>query len=373
MAIETTGASDRAVHKAFAGRSTPPGSLHLPLDHVDIGGGAITATVAPPSEGDAGLSHDTLREMYETVALARALDERMWQLNRSGKAAFIVSGQGHEGAQVGAAFALDRTKDILLPYYRDLALSIAFGLTAEDVMMAALAKAPDPASGARQMPAHYGSRKHRIITSSSPVATQVPHATGTAYAAKLRGTGQVSITCFGEGGSSKGDVHEACNFAGIHKLPVIFLCENNRYAISVPIEKQVAIDNVADRAAGYGFPGVIVDGTDILAVYQVVREAADRARRGDGPTLVEAKLYRFQPHTSDDDDRQYRDPEEVKAWKARDPLALFERRLREVGALDDEQVAGIAARVRRAVDDATDAAEQAPQPDPATFDQHVYA
>lgn len=373
MAIDTTGASDRDVHHAFAGPSTPSGALHLPLDHVDVGAGTITATVAPPSTGDAGLSPDTLRSMYETLALARGLDERMWQLNRSGAAAFIVSGQGHEGAQVGTAFALDRTKDILLPYYRDLALSLAFGLTAEDVMMAALAKAPDPTSGARQMPAHYGSAKHRIITSSSPVSTQVPHATGTAYAAKLRGTGQVSITCFGEGGSSKGDVHEACNFAGIHKLPVIFFCENNRYAISVSVEKQVAIDNVADRAAGYGFPGVIVDGTDVLAVYEVVREAAERARNGEGPTLIEAKLYRFQPHTSDDDDRQYRDPEEVKAWKARDPLVLFEQRLRELGVLDDETVETIARQTRESVDAATDAAERADYPDPVTFDQHVYA
>src|SRR5699024_9312626 len=149
-----------------------------------------------------------------------------------------------------------------------------------EVMLSAMARAGDPTSGARQMPAHYGSASRRIITSSSPVSTQIPHATGTAWAAKLRGTGQVSLACFGEGGSSKGDAHEAFNFAGIHKLPVIFLCENNRYAISVPIDRQVAVDNVADRAAGYGFPGVIVDGTDVLAVYQVMREAAERARRG---------------------------------------------------------------------------------------------
>lgn len=373
MAIDTSRPTDRVVQDGSDPQATPRGSLHLPLDHVDAGRGPITATVAPPSTGDAGLAPETLREMYETLALARGLDERMWQLNRSGKAAFIVSGQGHEGAQIGAAFALDRSKDILLPYYRDLAFSLAFGLTAEDVMMAALAKAPDPTSGARQMPAHYGSREHRIITSSSPVATQVPHATGTAYAAKLRGTGQVSITCFGEGGSSKGDVHEAFNFAGIHKLPVVFFCENNRYAISVPIEKQVAVDNVADRAAGYGFPGVIVDGTDVLAVYNVVREAAERARKGEGPTLVEAKLYRFQPHTSDDDDRQYRDPEEVRAWKARDPLILFEQRLRELGGLDDTSVETIAMQTREAVDAATDAADAADYPDPATFAQHVYA
>lgn len=346
--------------------------VHLPLDHVDIGAGTITASVAPPSVGDGGLDHATLRAMHRTLALARALDERMWQLNRSGKAAFVVSGQGHEAAQIGAAFALDRARDIIVPYYRDLALSIAFGLTATDIMLSALARAGDPSTGGRQMPGHYGSAKHRIITGSSPVATQLPIATGTAYAAKLRKTGQVSLVCFGEGGSSEGDFHEACNFAGIHALPVIFFCENNRYAISVPQRQQMAIDNMADRAAGYGFPGVVVDGTDLLAVYAVVREAAERARRGEGPTLVEAKLYRFHPHTSDDDDRVYRSPDEVKAWRAHDPLTRFANRLLEVGALTDEQLAQVSAAVRDEVNAATDAAEAAPLPEAETFDRHVY-
>ncbi|MER3436351.1 MAG: 2-oxoisovalerate dehydrogenase, partial [Chloroflexota bacterium] len=188
------------------------------------------------------------------MALARALDERMWQLNRAGQAPFVVSGQGHEATQVGAAFALDRTKDVLVPYYRDLALCLVWGLTPRDILLSVLARAQDPTSGARQMPAHYSSAKLRIVSGSSVVATQLPHAAGIAYAAKLRQTGQVALVCFGEGGSSKGDFHEACNFAGIHRLPVIFLCENNHYAISVPIERQIAIDNVADRAASYGFP-----------------------------------------------------------------------------------------------------------------------
>ncbi|MEA2598661.1 MAG: 2-oxoisovalerate dehydrogenase component alpha subunit [Thermomicrobiales bacterium] len=376
MATGTTQTPSKSVQGAFqAGAVAPNGNdaIHLPLDHVDVGAGTITATVAPPSAGDAGLSQETLREMYTFVALARALDERIWQLNRAGKAPFVVSGQGHEAAQVGAAFALDRSKDIIFPYYRDLALSLVFGLSSRDVMMGVLARGDDPVSGARQMPAHYGSAKLRIISGSSVVGTQIPQATGTAYAAKLRGTGQVSLVAFGEGATSEGDFHEACNFAGIHDLPVIFFCENNRYAISVPQSKQVAIDNIADRASGYGFPGVVVDGTDLLAVYQVVKDAADRARRGDGPTLVEAKLYRFHPHSSDDDDRFYRNPDEVKAWRAHDPLARFEAHLRELGALDHEASAEIAARIRREVDDATDAAEQAPQPDPATFDRYVYA
>ena len=378
MATETSLKPDEAVRDAFepSGQAASNGAAATapaPDHHLNLGRGTITATVAPPSAGDGGLDHDLLREMYRAFALARATDERMWQLNRAGQAPFVVSGQGHEAAQIGAAFALDRSKDFLLPYYRDLALSMAFGLTPTDIMLSAFAKEGEPTSGARQMPAHFSSKRLRIVSASSPVSTQLPQATGTAYAAKLRGTGQVTLTCFGEGGASKGDFHEACNFAGIHKLPVVFLCENNGYAISVPQSLQMAIDHVADRAAGYGFPGVVVDGTDVLAVYAVVKEAADRARRGDGPTLVEAKVYRFTPHSSDDDDRTYRDQDEVKLWKARDPLPLFEQRLREVGALDDDTLAKIRAEIKGGVDAATEFAEQAPFPDPATFDRHVYA
>ena len=376
MATEITKSPDRAVQGAFAAGATGGSAApvpHLPSDYANIAETTISAIVTPPSEGDAGLSHELLVEMYRYVALARALDERMWQLNRAGRAPFVVSGQGHEAAQVGAGFALERGTDFIVPYYRDLALSLVFGLTARDVMMSALARADDPTSGGRQMPAHYGSARLNIVSASSPVSTQIPHATGIAYAAKLRGTRQVAMTCFGEGGTSKGDFHEACNFAGIHKLPVIFFCENNHYAISVPADRQMAIQHVADRAASYGFPGVIVDGTDLLAVFGAVKGAADRARRGDGPTLIEVKVYRFHPHTSDDDDRSYRSPDEVKAWKEQDAVRLFERRLLEVGALTDEQLQVIQSEIRAEVDGATDAAEKAPQPDPATFDRYVYA
>ncbi len=374
MATETATATTQPTVDAVQEQDTgTAGTIHLPLDHKRATAETITATVAPPSTGDGGLPHETLREMYRLIYLARALDERMWQLNRAGSAPFAVSGQAHEAAQVGAAFALDRERDILLPYYRDLAFCLAFGVTAYEIMLSVLAKEGEPSSGARQMPGHYGSAKHRIITGSSPVATQVPHATGTAYAAKMLGTGQVSITCFGEGGASKGDVHEACNFAGIHKLPVIFFCENNHYAISVPQTQQMALPHVADRAAGYGFPGIVVDGTDPIAVYGVVKGAADRARSGDGPTLVEAKVYRFNPHTSDDDDRAYRSQEEIQTWRAHDPVALFESRLREVGALDESSAAELKADVKREVNQATEDAERAAFPDPATFARYVYA
>ena len=380
MTTTTSTAPDEAVRQvrqAFEpgprGAGHPLDAPHLPHDGVDLGRGVLSATVAPPSEGDAGLDHDLLRTMHRTLALVRATDERMWQLNRAGRAPFVVSGQGHEAAQIGAAFALDRERDWIVPYYRDLALAMAFGLTAEEIMLGALARAADPTSGGRQMPAHYGSRQRRILSGSSPVGTHLPHATGIAYAAKLRRTGEVTLVGFGEGATSTGEFHEACNFAGIHHLPVIFFCENNRYAISVPQHLQMPIEHVADRAVAYAFPGVVVDGTDLLAVHLAAREAVERARRGDGPTLIEVKVYRFTPHSSDDDDRTYRDQEEVKAWRARDPLALFEARLREVDALDDASFDEIKADVRREVDEATEAAERAPLPDPATFDRYVYA
>lgn len=332
-----------------------------------------SATVAPASTGDAGVAHDTLREMYRSFIQARTLDQRIWQLNRTGQAPFVVSGQGHEAAQIGAAFALDRARDVLVPYYRDLALCLEWGLTPHDILLSVLARADDPASGARQMPGHYSSAALRIISGSSVVATQLPIATGIAYAAKLRATGQVTIVAFGEGATSEGDFHEACNFAGIHRLPIIFFCENNHYAISVPQGRQMAIAHVADRAVAYGFPGVVVDGDDLLAVYHAVREAAARARQGDGPTLIEAKVYRFTPHSSDDDDRSYRDQDEVKARRARDPLDRFETRLREIGLLDDELVVTTRREIERAIDEATEAADRAPLPDPATYDRYVYA
>lgn len=310
----------------------------------------------------AQVDYDTMLEMYYYMLLARTLDERLWVLQRQGKIAFHISGMGQEGMQVGAAFGLDREKDILHPYYRDLALCLAWGMTPREVMLSNFAKAEEPNSGARQMPAHYGHRRLRIISGSSPVSTQIPQAVGVALASKMRGEDTVTLVCFGEGGSSKGDFHEGLNFAGIHKVPVIFFCQNNQYAISVPQNKQMAIENVADRAAGYGFPGVVVDGNDPLAVYQAISAAAERARRGEGPTLVEAKAYRIVPHSSDDDDRTYRSREEVEKWRARDSLPTFRRYLLDEGAMDDEQERELRRKATEIVNDATEYGEQAPYP-----------
>jgi 2-oxoisovalerate dehydrogenase E1 component alpha subunit len=332
-------------------------------------GGTATAT----RDGVEGLSHDDMRQMYETMLLARQLDERMWLMNRAGRAPFVISVQGHEGAQAGVGFALDTSKDWLLPYYRDLALVLHFGMTPRDLMMSFLARKGEPNSGAKQMPGHYGSRRHRIVTSSSPVGTQFAQAPGVALAARMRGEDTVVVTSIGEGGTAQGDVHEGLNWASIYKLGVIFFVQNNHYAISVPQHKEMAVKNVSDRAAAYGMAGVTVDGADAIDVYVKAREAVERARRGDGPTLFEAKVNRMTPHSSDDDDRFYRSREEVASYRERDPIVVTGQRLRDLGALTDEQEQEIRNRVKAAVNDATDFAEAAPPPDSDEAFTDVYA
>jgi 2-oxoisovalerate dehydrogenase E1 component alpha subunit len=233
------------------------------------------------------------------------------------------------------------------------------------------AKADDPNSGGRQMPNHWSHPRLHIYSHSSPVATQIPHAAGVALASQIKGEDAVTLVTFGEGATSKGDFHEALNFAGIHKLPLLFVCENNRYAISVPQVKQMAVENVADRAAGYGLHGEIVDGQDLLAVYRATKRAVDRARAGEGSTLLEAKTYRIVPHTSDDDDRRYRAREEVAEWKRRDPLLLFKALLVEGGFWDEERDQALRSEIQEEVSQSQRAAEAAPDPAPEQALRHV--
>ncbi|MES1040870.1 MULTISPECIES: thiamine pyrophosphate-dependent dehydrogenase E1 component subunit alpha [Peribacillus] len=321
----------------------------------------------------AGLSDEQVLEMFRIMLLARRMDERMWLLNRSGKIPFVVSCQGQEAAQVGAAFALNREKDYVLPYYRDLGVVLAFGMTARDLMLSSFAKAEDPNSGGRQMPGHFGQKKNRIVTGSSPVTTQVPHAVGIALAAKMEGKDIVSFVTFGEGSSNQGDFHEGANFAGVHKLPVILMCENNQYAISIPIEKQLACKKVSDRAIGYGMPGVTVDGNDPIEVYRVVKEAAERGRRGEGPSLIETVSYRLTPHSSDDDDSQYRSPDEVSEAKKNDSIITFGAYLKAVGIMDDQMEKKMNDEIMEVVNEATDYAENAPFANEDTLSKYVYA
>jgi 2-oxoisovalerate dehydrogenase E1 component subunit alpha len=321
----------------------------------------------------AGLTDADLLGMYQTILLARQVDERMWILNRAGRIPFVISGQGHEGAQVGIAWALERGKDWVAPFYRSIGTLLAFGMGARDIMTAQFAKAVDVSSGGRQMPGHYGSRPKHLVSLSSPVATQMLHAVGIALAAKIRKTGEVAMSSMGEGSANQGDVHEGLNFAGIHKLPFILVIENNGYAISVPVSKQLPIDNVADRAAGYGMPGVVVDGADVLACYRAAREAVDRARRGEGSTVIEAKVIRLTGHSSDDQQTKYRTAEELADISGRDPLPRFREELRAAGVLTDEAEARITAAVKAEVEDATTFAEEAADPDPASAMRWVFA
>jgi 2-oxoisovalerate dehydrogenase E1 component alpha subunit len=297
----------------------------------------------------------------------------MWVLNRAGRIPFVISGQGHEGAQVGIAWALEKGKDWIAPFYRSIATCLTFGMSARDIMTAQYATASDPSSGGRQMPGHYGSHEHNLVSVSSPVATQLLHAVGLALAAKVRKTGEVAMTAMGEGSSNQGDVHEGLNFAAIHKLPFVFVVENNGYAISVPLARQVAGESVADRAAGYGIPGVTVDGGDVLACYAASREAVARARRGDGPTLIEARVTRLTAHSSDDQQTKYRTEEELVAERALDPVPRFAAQLRDAGILSDEAEERIRTAIKADVDDATDYAESQPDPQPATAMKWVFA
>jgi 2-oxoisovalerate dehydrogenase E1 component alpha subunit len=332
----------------------------------------VEAKGGPSRHRSLGLSDEQALRIYEVMRLARAVDERMWLINRQGRAPFVISCQGQEGAQVGTAAALKPGYDWVAPYYRDAGVVLWFGMTARDQMLSFFARREDPNSGGRQMPGHFGSRKLHIVTGGSPVATQLLHAAGVALASKQRKEDAVTNVYFGEGSASQGDTHEAMNFAGIHKLAVVFICENNGYAISVPQSRQMAIANLADRAAGYGFPGVVVDGNDVLACYEVARQAVERARRGEGPTLIEAKTYRFTPHSSDDDDKRYRQAEEVAIWRQKDPIQRYARYLREAGTLADQHEAAITDRVTVQVDEATEYAEQAPDPTADDLTTFVY-
>jgi 2-oxoisovalerate dehydrogenase E1 component alpha subunit len=254
-----------------------------------------------------------------------------------------------------------------------MAAMLSFGMTPRELMLQQFGRADDPGSGGRQMPAHYGGAAYRIFSSSSPVGTQALHAAGIALAAKLRGEPQVAVVMMGEGASNQGDVHEALNFAGIHHLPMVLVVENNGYAISVPAEKQLAVRDLAVRAAGYNMPGVTVDGTDVLGCYLAMRDAVARALAGDGATFIEAKVTRLTGHSSDDQQTKYRTEDDLAEGRGHDPLPAFRDELRAAGLLDEATEASIVAEVRGLVDDATDFAEAAADPDPATLTRHVYA
>jgi pyruvate dehydrogenase E1 component alpha subunit len=264
------------------------------------------------------LTGDELRRLFRTMLLVRLLDERMLLLQRQGRMGFYLTSLGEEATHIGAAHAL-RLGDWLYPAYREIGAALYRGYPLNTFMCQLYGNADDPVKG-RQMPVHHSVRRLNFVSVSSPVGSHIPHAVGTAWAAKLQKSEDVALAFFGDGATSTPTFHSSATFASLYKVPAILFCRNNGWAISVPSSTQSATPTFAQKAIAYGMKGVLVDGNDLLAVIHVVAEAAARARRGEGPTLIEARTYRRGAHSTSDDPSAYRDPAEVKAWERRDPL-----------------------------------------------------
>jgi 2-oxoisovalerate dehydrogenase E1 component alpha subunit len=296
----------------------------------------------------------------------------LWVQSRQGRAGFVLTGRGHEIAQVASAAALRQGHDSAWPYYRDLGVGLALGVTPYEVFMGALARADDPHTGGRQLTAHFSSPSLRLGSISREVAAHVPHAVGAAYAGRVRGDDTVAVCWFGDGAASEGATHEAMNLAAVHRLPVVFICENNGWAISVPTRLQMAIGSVAQRAQAYGVPGASIDGSDARAVFDASRAAVERARTGHGPSLLEFRVSRMTPHSSQDDD-SYRSPEELQAAVGADPLRRLHSTVLERGVLTEASAADLGRSVTEAVRRDQERALKQPEPDPSRARRWLFA
>ena len=313
-----------------------------------------------------------LRRIYDIALVTRAVDERLWILTRQGRAGFVLTGRGHEIAQIASALAMRAGHDSAWLYYRDLGVGLALGVTPYELFLGALARADDPHSGGRQLTAHLSSPDQRIGSVSSAVGAHIPHAVGAAYAARVKGEDSVAVCWFGDGAASEGAAHEAMNLAGVHKLPVVFLCENNGYAISIPLAQQMAITSLDQRARGYGLAGASIDGCDAAAVYTTTTDAISHARAGDGPTLIDLKVPRIVPHSSQDDD-SYRNAAQIAAAAALDPIPRLRALLVELNALDEEEDEVNRKTIEAEVLAAAERALAQPEPMAARARKHLYA
>lgn len=319
-----------------------------------------------------GLTDEQLKAIFRNMLLQRQLDNRGFQLNRQGKVPFALGSEGHEALQAGAAMAFARGKDVLAPYYRDLGLCLGIGLTPFEILLSIFARAQDH-NGGRQFPNHYSSKAAGLQSFSSILAAHIPHAVGTAYALRYRNEPGRAVLCTcGDGTTSEGEWHESMNFAAIHKLPFVMLVENNQWAISTPLSKQMAQPEIWKRAAGYGLPGRRFNGFDPIETYGVVSEALERARSGGGPSLIEGTCYRYLAHSTDDNDMTYRTREDVLEQRKLDPVPRFESVLVENGVMSPDEVATMRKDVLRETNEATDAAEALPYPQPADLYTHVH-
>ncbi len=325
----------------------------------------------PLGKFEIDLTESALKDIYYYMLLSKKVDEKSWVLLRQGKAAFFAGSKGQEATQVGTMFAIEK-KDWIFPFHRSLALSITRGFPLANLFGSILGKKID-LNKARQMPAHWGKKELNLVVSSSNVGTQILHAVGCAYGMKYKKEDSISLVFFGEGGSSTADFHAGMNFAGVYNLPVIFVCENNQWAITVPVELQTASDTIAIKSMAYGFEGYYVDGCDVLAVYKLTKTLAQRARRGGGPALIEALTLRYGPHSSADDDTRYRDQEYVKIWQEhKDPILRFRLYLEREGIWTEEFEKSIQKKIEAEINYAVEIAEKSPPPEIETLFEDVY-
>ena len=317
------------------------------------------------------IEKDELRKLYRLMVLVRNLDIRGLQLQRQGRIGFFIGSLGQEACQIGSAYAL-QPGDWVFPAYREIGVALLRGVTLRQLMNQYFANSEDLEKG-RQLTNLYGAKSVNFVSGSAPIATQLPHAVGAALAAKIRGDPIVTLVYFGEGATSENDFHTGMNFAGVFRTPTIFFCQNNHWAISVPVERQTGAETIAVKAKAYGFEGVRVDGNDILAVYRTVKEAVERARKGEGPTLIEAVTYRLGPHSSSDDPTRYRTKEELEAWQRRDPIIRFRRYLEKKVLWSESDEKGAQEDTNREIDEAIAYAEKVSRPALETLFTDVYA
>ena len=320
----------------------------------------------------AGITREMALTLLRSMVTQRAVDTRGFQLNRQGKVAIAMGSEGHEAVQAGTGLAFVRGKDLLYPYYRNTGLILACGFPLVDLFRSQFARKTDRTAG-RSIINHITARDLGIASTSSIIAAHLPHAVGAAWAVRARGEHDRAVFAqFGEGATSEGEWHEAVNFAAVQRLPIVFFIENNGWAISTPQSVQMAVTDVASKAIGYGIPGTVCDGLDPIVTYLAVKDALDRARSGGGPSIVEAKVFRFLSHSTDDDDRTYRDRTKVEQERERDPVPMFERALLDAGVIDDGALKTMKAEVLRETNEATDTAEASPPPDARELYINVY-
>jgi pyruvate dehydrogenase E1 component alpha subunit len=320
---------------------------------------------------DTGLTREQLLDLFYYLRLTRTLEERIGILYRQGKIyGGVYLSTGQEAVSVGAATVLE-PGDIILPSHRDLGAHLVRGIQSREVLAQYLGRIGGPTRG-RDGNVHYGDIQRGDVAFISPMADSIPVAAGVALALKQHGKGRVAMTWFGDGATSRGDFHEGLNLAAVLRLPAVFVCNNNQYAYSTPLHRQTLVPDIAVRAAGYGIPGATVDGTDVLEVYRAARDAVARARRGEGPTLLECKTMRMRGH-SEHDDASYVPRELLEAWRAKDPIQRLEARLRQAKILDDEGQARMDKRLAEEIDAAVAWAEASPLPEGKDVEQGVYS